>query len=76
MEVWIGLEEYGFLDHLPFKSGSVEYSVFRKKLFELFSLSDKHYKKLRKKLVERKQSGPSFLILLTNSFKSAVSKKA
>jgi hypothetical protein len=75
MEVWIGLDESGFLDYIPSNERGVIKPLIRKKMFELFNLTDINYKKLRAQLMERKNSSPEYLNKLVDSFTAAIPKK-
>jgi len=75
LEVWIALEEVGFLDHVPSKDRGVVIPELRRQFFGIFQQSEINYKKLRSRLMERKYSSPDILPKMVAAFKAAIPKK-
>lgn len=75
LEVWIALEEVGFLDHVSPSEKGVVIPELRRQFFGIFQKSDINYKKLRSRLMERKYSGPDILPKMVAAFKAAIPKK-
>ena len=75
LEVWIALEQVGFLDYIPSKDKGVAIPELRRRFFGIFQQSDMNYKKLRSRLMERKYSGPDILPKMLTEFKAAIPKK-
>ena len=75
LEVWIALEQVGFLAYIPSKDKGVAIPELRRRFFGIFQQSDMNYKKLRSRLMERKYSGPDILPKMLTEFKAAIPKK-
>lgn len=75
LEVWIALEEVGFLDHVSPSERGVLIPELRRQFFGIFQQSDINYKKLRSRLMERKYSSPDILPKMVAGFKAAIPKK-
>jgi hypothetical protein len=75
LEVWIALEEVGFLDYVSSKEKGVVIPELRRQFFGIFQQSDNNYKKLRSRLMERKYSGPDILPKMIAAFEAAIPKK-
>ena len=76
LEVWIALEEVGFLDYVSPSEKGVLVPELRHRFFGIFQQSDINYKKLRSRLMERKNSSPDILPKMVEAFKNALRKKA
>jgi len=75
LEVWIAIEEVGFLEHISPSEKGVVIPELRRQFFRIFQQSDINYKKLRSRLMERKYSSPDILPKMVAAFKAAIPKK-
>jgi hypothetical protein len=71
LEVWIGLKEAGFLNHLD----TNDYSKHRKSFFELFALTDRNYNSRNKDIKKRKEPVAKFLSQMANLLSKYHKKK-
>ena len=75
LEVWIALQEVGFLDYVSLSEKGLVIPELRRQFFGIFQQSDINYKKLRSRLMERKNSSPDVLPKMVEAFKNAIGKK-
>ena len=75
LEVWVALQEVGFLDYVSPSEKGLVIPELRRQFFGIFQQSDINYKKLRSRLMERKNSSPDTLPKMVEAFKNAIRKK-
>lgn len=72
LEVWLALQNLGFLDHAG--NDKMVLAKSRRKFFEVFQLTDINYKKLRAKILENKNPTAKILPKLEKAFLKAAEK--